>query len=98
MGFLKVTAEDLETRSQNLATGSQSIQEQLGQLQGQIQPLVDGGWQGAASDRFHQLWDEWQRSAVGLRESLDGISTLLGSAGRAYTETEQQIASSIGGN
>lgn len=30
------------------------------------------------------LWEEWQRSAAGLKDALDGISRLLGSAATQY--------------
>lgn len=96
MGYLQVTAEDLESLSRDVATGSTSIQDELARLQSRVQTLVDGGWQGAASDRFHALWDEWNRSAAGLKDALDGIGSLLNQAGQQYADTEQRIAGSMG--
>lgn len=96
MAMLKVTSEELQRLSQSIQTGSDSIQEQLSRMHSEVEPLVAGDWQGAASTRFHSLWDEWNNSAKGLQDSLNGISKLLANAGQAYEQTEQQIKSSMG--
>jgi WXG100 family type VII secretion target len=96
MSLIKVTSEELHTLSSNVATGSGSIQDQLARMQGEVLGVVDGGWQGAASGQFHALWDEWQRSAAGLKDALDGISRLLQGAATQYQNTEDAIRSSMG--
>ena len=96
MSLIKVTAEELHTLSSNVQSGSNSIQEQLGRMQGEVLGIVGGEWQGAASGQFHALWDEWQRSAAGLKDALDGISRLLNSAGMQYQQTEDAIRTSMG--
>jgi WXG100 family type VII secretion target len=96
MGTLKVTSEELESLSREIATGSDSIQQQLSRMHSAVQPLVGGDWEGAASTRFNELWEEWNRSAAGLKDSLDGISSLLRNAGQAYAQTEDQVRSSMG--
>jgi uncharacterized protein YukE len=45
--------------------------------------------------RFNGLWDEWQRSAQGLKHALDGISQLMSQAGTAYANAESQIANTF---
>ncbi len=96
MSLIKVTSEELHTLSANVQTGSTSIQDQLARMQGQVLGVVGGEWQGAASGQFHTLWEEWQRSAAGLKDALDGISRLLASAGQQYQTTEDSIRSSMG--
>jgi WXG100 family type VII secretion target len=96
MSLIKVTAEELHTLSSNVQSGSTSIQDQLSQMQNQVISVVGGEWQGAASGQFHALWDEWQRSAAGLKDALDGISRLLNNAGTQYQQTEDAIRSSMG--
>lgn len=96
MSLIKVTAEELHTLSSNVQSGSNSIQDQLGRMQGEVLGIVGGEWQGAASGQFHALWDEWQRSAAGLKDALDGISRLLNSAGMQYEQTEDAIRTSMG--
>jgi len=92
---IRVTPEQLQSMSSHVARGSGEIEGQLAALRSLVSPLVGGEWAGAASAQFGTLWDEWQRSAAGLREALDGISTLLGTAGANYASAESQIASSF---
>jgi len=95
MSLIKVTAEDLQTLSANVTSGSESIQDQLSQLQGQVSSVVGGDWMGAASGAFNQRYEEWNRSAAGLKDALDGIAQLLAHAGVQYQQTEDAIRSSM---
>lgn len=97
MSLIKVTSEELHTLSSNVMTGSTQIQDQLSRMQGEVLGVVGGEWQGAASGQFHSLWEEWQRSAAGLKDALDGISRLLGSAATQYQVTEDGIRATMAG-
>ena len=96
MSLIKVTSEELHTLSSNVMSGSNSIQDQLSRMQSEVLGVVGGEWQGSASGQFHSLWDEWQRSAAGLKDALDGVSRLLNSAGTQYQQTEDGIRASMG--
>lgn len=96
MPHIKVTSEELQSLSGQVASGSTSIQDQLSRMAGQVRSVVGPEWEGEASSQFNVLWDEWQRSALGLRESLDGISRLLAGAAAQYQTTEAAIRSSMG--
>jgi WXG100 family type VII secretion target len=95
VSLIKVTSEELHTLSGNVLSGSNSIQDQLSRMQSEVLGVVGGEWQGSASGQFHTLWDEWQRSAAGLKDALDGISRLLSNAGTQYQTTEDAIRSSM---
>jgi WXG100 family type VII secretion target len=95
MSLIKVTSEELHTLSSNVMSGSNNIQDQLSRMQGEVLAVVGGEWQGAASGQFHTLYDEWNRSAAGLKDALDGISRLLANAGTQYQTTEDAIRSSM---
>lgn len=95
MSGIKVTPEQLSALSGSVARGSGEIEGQLRALGSTVAPLVGGDWAGQAQQRFAALWDEWQRSAQGLKHALDGISQLMSQAGTAYADAESQIASSF---
>jgi WXG100 family type VII secretion target len=97
VSLIKVTSEELHTLSGNVQTGSAQIQDQLTRMQGEVSGVLGGDWQGSASGQFHALWEEWQRSAAGLRDALDGISRLLGSAATQYQLTEDGIRATMAG-
>jgi WXG100 family type VII secretion target len=95
MSLIKVTAEDLHSLSGQVSTGSTSIQDQLSRMQNEVLGVVGGDWQGSASGQFNSLWDEWQRSAAGLKDALDGIARLLNNAATQYQNTEDAIRTSM---
>jgi len=95
MSGIKVTPEQLNVLSGQVGRGSGEIEGQLRALSNTVAPLVAGEWAGQAQQRFTALWDEWQRSAQGLKHALDGISQLMGQAGTSYAQAESQIASSF---
>ena len=96
MTLIRVTSEDLHSLSGQVLAGSNSIQDQLARMAGEVSGVVGAEWQGIASSQFNTLWDEWQRSAAGLKDALDGISRLLNSAGTQYQATEDAIRGSMG--
>ena len=95
MSGIKVTPEQLQSLSGQVSRGSGEIEGQLRALGNTVAPLVGGDWAGQAQQRFGSLWDEWQRSANGLKHALDGISQLMAQAGTAYADAESQIASTF---
>ena len=95
MSGIKVTPEQLNSLSGQVSRGSGEIESQLRALGNTVAPLVGGDWAGQAQQRFTALWDEWQRSAQGLKHALDGISQLMGQAGTSYAQAEQSIASTF---
>lgn len=97
MSLVKVTSEDLHTLSGQVQAGSNSIQDQLSRLAGEVSGVVGGDWQGIASSQFNTLFEEWQRSAAGLKDALDGIARLLNNAGTQYQTTEDAIRGSMVG-
>lgn len=94
---IKVTSTDLHTVSSQLAGGSSDIEARLGTLQGQVQGLIDNGWQGSASGAFGDLFAQWHVSGGQLKQALDGIAKQLSSAATTYERTEQLLTSQLRG-
>ena len=93
---IRVTPQQLQELSTRVNVGSGQIEGELRGLAAALGPL-GSDWAGVAQARFVALWEEWQRSAEALHVALTGISTLLGQAGTAYAEAEDQIAASFAG-
>ena len=64
-------------------------------LRAQLAPLFGTDWTGAAAAQFSALYEQFDQHARGLSDALDGIGRLLGHAGTAYADVEQQIAASF---
>ncbi|WP_437582896.1 WXG100 family type VII secretion target [Paramicrobacterium sp. CJ85] len=91
MADIRVTSDSLQSVASQLSNGSQSIESQLQNLKGLVDSLVGGDWDGSASLSFSELYQQWDQSAIQLKESLQGISDLLAQAGFSYEDSEQQI-------
>lgn len=97
MPAIKVTSEQLQSVSSQLASGSQEVSQQLDTMRARVQGLVDADWNGAASDSFHELYTKWNTGAMQVKEALDGISQMLAKAGQTYQQTEDQLAQQLRG-
>lgn len=97
MAIIKVTSEQLRSVSSQLRTGSDDVAQQLQQMESQVKALVDADWEGAASDSFRDLWDQWHTGARDVKEALTGISQQLGTAAQTYQDTEDQLAAQMRG-
>ena len=92
---IKVTPEQLSALSGTVQRGAGEIDGALSGLRAQLAPLQGGDWAGAAAAQFVALWEQWQRGARDVNQSLIGISALLGNAGSAYAQAESAIAGSF---
>lgn len=92
---LKVTPDQLQQLSGNVARTSSDVRSAHQSLKGQLAPLFGADWSGQAASQFRSLFEQFDQHARGLSDALDGIGQLLGRAGVAYAQVEQQIASSF---
>ena len=95
MAQLTVTPVQLETLSGTVVRVSAVMRGQQQSLRGQLAPIFGAEWSGAAATQFQALYEQFDLHARGLVEALDGIGRVLGRAGTAYAEVEQQIAASF---
>ncbi|NIJ05417.1 WXG100 family type VII secretion target [Frigoribacterium faeni] len=97
MADIRVTSDSLSGVSNQLSSGSQSIESQLQNLKSLVDGLVGGDWSGSASQSFQELYSQWDQSAIQLKESLQGISELLSQAALSYEESENSISGTFRG-
>jgi WXG100 family type VII secretion target len=92
---LRVTPEQLQSLSGSVARTSSEVRGAHQNLKGQLVPLFGADWSGQAAAQFKSLYEQFDQHARGMSDALDGIGQLLGRAGTAYAEVEQQVASSF---
>jgi WXG100 family type VII secretion target len=95
MTQLTVTPSQLEALSAAVVRVSGQTRSEHQSLRAQLSPLFGAEWAGAAASQFAALYEQFDLHARGLFDALDGIGHLLGRAGVAYAEVEQQIAASF---
>jgi len=89
---MKVTPEELMAVAKQLESGAGNISDQLGVLKSRVQGLVDGQFEGAASDAFRNLYEQWNTSGAKLNEALMGISRMLHRTGEDFRTTDEELA------
>lgn len=95
MSGLRVTPDQLSTLGTTVSRVSNEVRAEHQTLRGQLTPLFGAEWTGAAATQFAALYDQFDQHARGMSDALDGIGALLGRAGAAYAEVEQQVAASF---
>jgi WXG100 family type VII secretion target len=95
MPDLKVTPSQLATLGATVSRVSADVRSQHQGLKGQLTPLFGADWSGTAAAQFAALYEQFDRNARGMSDALEGIGRLLGNAGTAYAQVEQQITASF---
>jgi WXG100 family type VII secretion target len=95
MAGFKVSPAQLESLGSTVGRVSTDVRAQHQTLRAQMTPLFGADWAGSAAAQFTALYDQFDVHARGMSDALDGIGQLLGRAGVAYAEVEQQIAASF---
>lgn len=95
MPNLKVTPGQLAALGTTVARVSTEVRGEHQSLKGQLSPLFGADWSGAAASQFAALYEQFDRHARGMSDALDGVGRLLGQAGAAYADVEQQITASF---
>ncbi len=97
MSGLKVTPSQLAGLGGSVTRVSGDVRGSHQTLRTQLSPLFGADWSGAAAAQFTALYQQFDLHARGLSDALDGIGLLLGRAGVAYADVEQQITASFRG-
>jgi WXG100 family type VII secretion target len=72
-----------------LADISTEIHAKMRVLKGEMDDLLNGGWQGAAANGFAQGWDHWQAGANDVLTALRTMGRLLGTTGQDYSTLDE---------
>jgi WXG100 family type VII secretion target len=94
---MKVSPEQLHALSGTVVKTSGDVAGMHQALKGQLSPLFGADWVGTASGTFQELYTQFDKSATGLTQALEGIGKLLSAAGTSYAQAEEQIANSFRG-
>ena len=95
MAVVKVTFQELTATASQLHSAAANIQQESSNAQSKVQALVGAGWEGAASEQFAALMQEWNSGAAKIQDALTQISGLLNKASAAYQQTEDAVKSSM---
>ena len=90
----QTSMETMQLAAQHVLDVSNSIQSQLTQLDGQIEPVAST-WQGAGGSAFQALHQRWLEDAKKIQTVLTQISEGITLNAKQYTAAEDNASSSM---
>lgn len=96
MSRIKLTPEELRQSSQKYTQGSEQVQEVLNALTNE-QQIIRDNWEGNAFQSFDQKFNELSPKIREFAELLQDINQQLNKVAEIVEQTDQDIASQIGG-
>jgi WXG100 family type VII secretion target len=98
MANINVAYHDLQDAAGKLGGFEAQIQDELKQAQALIQNLIHSGFvTDLASKAFDEAYTKFTTSAQGLIGSMNDMGKYLTNAATTMQETDQKLASGIGG-
>jgi WXG100 family type VII secretion target len=99
-GQFNTDAATMQRAAQQVQQVSEEISAELRALQANLDPVA-ASWKGAAASAFQQLMVRWGEDANKLTTALQGISEMLASTNKNYSQVEEanhsQIANILSG-
>lgn len=98
MANLNVTYGDMTSAAGRLTSGKEDLISKLNELQTLVTHLVSDGFvTDTASGAFHDSYSQFTHGATQAVSGLDGMSQFLSKAADALQQTDQSLASGLGG-
>lgn len=95
-GQIRLTPEDMRTRSNEYTQQSETFQEVITRMQ-QLLDQLQSEWEGASSQAFEQRFNDLKPSFQATKELIDEIAANLMSTANSLEQLDADIASKIGG-
>lgn len=86
---LQVQVEGVITSLRNVDEVNTEIKTSFRQLKAEAEAVIKGSWTGAAADKVHQGWQEWQDGVGKICAALDQVNELVAHAAHQFRQTDQ---------
>jgi len=93
-GSFGTDAQVMQKAAQQVRQVSDEIGQELRSLQSNLDPVA-ASWKGSAASAFQQLMVRWAEDASKLTQALQGISEMLDSTTKNYSQVEDANSSQI---
>ncbi|MBO1902732.1 WXG100 family type VII secretion target [Leucobacter weissii] len=97
MANLNVTYEQMQSSATRLRTGQTDLETKLGELRTLVQQLVQDGFTTTrASGVFNTSYEQFTTGATRTVQGIEGMAAFLDKAAEALSQTDEQLAGSLG--
>lgn len=91
---MKWNPDEMRTVARNLNAGATDVRSITDRLKREVDQLVGSGFTGGSgSQKFDGLYQDWDRNAKALLETLDGIAQALSQTGDDIDTVDSNLAS-----
>lgn len=94
-GQIKMTPEELHSKSQRYGDGAEQINDVLSKLQS-LQDELRGEWEGQAFERFDEQFQELRPKVNEFEELLRDIQAQLQKTAQAVQEQDEALSQNFG--
>ncbi|MBL0885429.1 WXG100 family type VII secretion target [Myceligenerans indicum] len=95
---INMTYEEIESQAGQLRSGQEQLTSILEDLRSQVQGLIESGFQTeAASGAFGTAYDDFTTGTTQAVEGIEGMAAFLDQTAQSFRETDEGLASGIGG-
>lgn len=97
MANVNVTCQEMQAQATSLNNGRITIEDLLGQLKGQVQNLISGGFvTDTDSGALHASYESFSNGVSQTILGLDGMAAYLNKAAETFQTTDAELAKGLG--
>jgi WXG100 family type VII secretion target len=85
----EVHAAGVITSLRNVDDVNTEIKTSFRQLKAEADAVIKGSWTGAAADKVHDGWQEWQDGLSKICAALDQVNGLVAQAAQRFQRTDE---------
>lgn len=91
MANFTVDSAEMDTAVAGTVTSMENVRTEVSTMLARLQELQTT-WTGGASSSFQTVVDDWRATQLRVEESMELISSALGTAAQSYATVEQDVS------
>lgn len=85
---LSIDVPGVITSAKGIDDVNTEIKQAFAQLESEAEAVIKGSWTGAAADKVHDGWREWQDGLSKVTRALDQINGLVAQAAHQFQQAD----------
>ncbi|WP_205876618.1 WXG100 family type VII secretion target [Mycobacterium camsae] len=86
---LSVDPQGVITSVKGIDDVTAQLKKDFSQLKSEAETVIKGSWTGAAADKVHAGWHEWQDGFDKIARALEQVNGIVGQAAHQFHQADQ---------
>ncbi|WP_205877922.1 WXG100 family type VII secretion target [Mycobacterium camsae] len=86
---LSIDPAGVITAAKSIDEVNTEIEEAFKRLKREAEAVIKGSWTGAAADKVHDGWREWQDGVGKITQALDQVTGLVAQAAHRFEQSDE---------